>query len=184
MQLVISDHTKAFKACAFSCHPPLGSIVKHTSRNIRGITPPKHQRQVADALKDVFKYRNTAQKPIGHMDTYENVLPKLDKLDRDVGRLLFRLSSKEKLRTPMERFNREIKRRADVVQIFPNEQACERLIGTLCMEWSASGSLADAIWTCVLETKSLTPISSYLFTELFGLDLKFFARIYKQFQIM
>ena len=25
---------------------------------------------------------------------------------------------------------------ADVVQIFPNQEACERLIGALCMEWS------------------------------------------------
>ncbi|MYB58502.1 MAG: hypothetical protein F4X51_19125 [Gemmatimonadetes bacterium] len=38
--------------------------------------------------------------------------------------------------TGMERLNREIKRRANVVQIFPNEEACERLIGALCMEWS------------------------------------------------
>ena len=36
----------------------------------------------------------------------------------------------------LERLNREIKRRADVMQIFPNEEACERLRGALCMEWS------------------------------------------------
>ncbi|MXZ09336.1 MAG: hypothetical protein F4Y79_07795 [Gemmatimonadetes bacterium] len=36
----------------------------------------------------------------------------------------------------LERLNREIKRRADLVQIFPNQEACQRLIGALCMEWS------------------------------------------------
>ena len=64
----------------------------HFHRNIRGITPPKHQRQVADALKDVFNApdRNTAQQRLSDMmDTYENVLPKLvDKLDRDVAHCL------------------------------------------------------------------------------------------------
>ena len=73
----------------------------------------------------------------------ENVLPKLvDKLDRDVAHYLtcfdFPQKHRKRIRTTnsLERLNREIKRRADVIQIFPNEQACERLIGASCMEWS------------------------------------------------
>ena len=36
----------------------------------------------------------------------------------------------------LERFNQEIKRRTNVIRIFPNRDSAVRLIGALCMEQS------------------------------------------------
>ena len=36
----------------------------------------------------------------------------------------------------IERLNQELKRRSRVIRIFPNEESCIRLLGTLCMEKS------------------------------------------------
>ena len=45
---------------------------------------------------------------------------------------------------PIERLNGEIKRRTDVVVIFPNEQAITRLIGAILMEQSEEWAVPRA----------------------------------------
>ena len=57
---------------------------------------------------------------------------------------------------PIERLNGEIKRRTDVVVIFPNEQAITRLIGAILMEQSEEWAVQRARYM-TLET--MAPIS-------------------------
>ena len=50
----------------------------HFHRNVKGITPPKYQREVAQALKDVFNAPDQAcaqERLSAMMDTYEEILP-------------------------------------------------------------------------------------------------------------
>ena len=52
--------------------------------------------------------------------------------------LAFPLAHRERIRTTngMERLNEEIKRRTQVVRIFPNPDACLRLVTALCVDQS------------------------------------------------
>ena len=71
--------------------------------------------------------------------TYPTVV---DKLERYADFLLacfaYPDGHRDRLRTTnaLGRLNREIARRSDVVQIFPNAQACLRLVAALAMEWA------------------------------------------------
>lgn len=72
--------------------------------------------------------------------------------------LEFPLAHRARIRTTngLERLNEEIKRRTRVVRIFPNTEACLRLVTALCVEQSEE-------WVsgrCYLDMSNLLPIVS------------------------
>lgn len=64
---------------------------------------------------------------------------------------------------PIERLNKEMKRRADVVGIFPNEASIMRLIGAVLFgqnEWQTSGRQLMVKAFARIDTEEIDPILS------------------------
>ncbi len=58
---------------------------------------------------------------------------------------------------PLERLNKEVKRRADVVGIFPNEESINRLVGAILLEQNDEWQLQNRYMQIEGMTKLTTP---------------------------
>jgi putative transposase len=116
----------------------------HWMRNALAYVPKTQQSMVAAALRQAFLQPDRAQASamLRHVaDQLRQKWPKLaafiDDSETDVLSYLdFPEQHRSKLHStnPLERLNKEVKRRADVVGIFPNEAAIVRLIGAMLLE--------------------------------------------------
>jgi putative transposase len=145
VQLVISDAHEGLKqAIAQVLSAPWQRCTVHFLRDALGHCPKDLQQLVGAAIRPVFRAANLEEARRLLADTVTHLEARVPK----VARLLleaepdllafygFPAAHRSKLRStnPLERVNREIGRRTDVVGVFPHDAALLRLAGSLLIE--------------------------------------------------
>ena len=145
LRLVISDHHEGLKtAIARVLDAPWQRCTVHFVRNMHGHCRPAQRGLVSAALREVFNATDRAEAGRRMTDVLArlaSIAPKvcqlLEAAEEDLlAFMAFPPEHWSKLRStnPLERVNREIGRRADVVGIFPNDRSAIRLAGALLIE--------------------------------------------------
>src|SRR5947209_7950575 len=145
VRLCVSDHHEGLKnaiARVLAC--PWQRCTVHFIRNMHQHCRPSQRGLVSAALRELFNAESgdQAKERVGHViERLEPTAPKVCRLLEDAEADLlafyaFPAAHWPKLRStnPLERVNREIARRTDVVGIFPNDASAIRLAGALLVE--------------------------------------------------
>jgi putative transposase len=145
VKLVVADDHKGLRAAAAKVfHATLQRCRVHWMRSALAHVPAQQRPAVAAMLKTIFAQESAAEARV-QWDNVASALreraPRLatlmDEAREDV--LAYTAFPKEHWpqiasTNPLERLNGEIKRRSDVVGIFPNPTAVVRLVGALMLE--------------------------------------------------
>ncbi len=145
VRLAISDEHKGLKAAierVLAC--PWQRCTVHFVRNMHGHCRRDERGLVSAALREIFDATDaeTARDRLGSvLERFHGTVPKVAELLEEAEEDLlafyrFPAPHWPKLRStnPLERVNREVGRRSDVVGIFPNDTSAIRLAGALLIE--------------------------------------------------
>lgn len=153
VQLVISDAHEGLKAAIAKV---LGATWQrcrvHFMRNALAHVAKGQRETVAAIIRTAFAQPDAETAKVQWRLVADQLRPKYDKLasllDQAEADVLAFMSFPKELRqklhstNPLERLNKEIKRRTNVVGIFPNERAAERLIGAILLEQNDEWTVA------------------------------------------
>lgn len=148
VELVTSDEHKGLKR-AIERHFRGASHQRcqfHYAKNLLGLVSFAKRKELGASLRAVFSAptRELALRSAQELaDRWRGSHPKVaehieEHIEECLACLSFPESHRRRIRTTngLERFNQEIKRRSRVVRIFPNRQACLRLVTALAVETS------------------------------------------------
>ena len=167
VKLVISDAHEGLKAAIAKVMGATWQRCRvHWVRNALAHVPKGQHTVVAAAIRQAFLQpdRESASQTWRHVaDQLRARWPKLgplmDESETDVlAYMTFPAPHRTKLHSvnPLERLNKEVKRRADVVGIFPNEGSIVRLIGAVLLEQNDEWQLQARYMQVEAMTEMLT----------------------------
>ena len=167
VKLVISDAHEGIKAAiAKVLHACWQRCRVHFMRNVLAHAGRQGRRVVAAFIGTAFVQDDAEAARTQWRQVADQLRPKVPKLaalmdEAEVDVLAFMTFPKDhrpKIHSinPLERLNGEIKRRTDVVGIFPNEEAITRLVGALLLEQNDEWAVQRGRY---MSLETITPLS-------------------------
>jgi transposase-like protein len=154
VKLVISDAHAGLKAAVSKVMKAEWQRCKvHFYRNVLAHVPKRSQLEVSEAMKAVFVQRDEKSAKTKAADVVRQFQTRFAKamdifesgIDDSLSYLHYPLAHRTRISSnnPLERLNREIRRRTRVVGIFPHGGSCLRLIGMVLVEQNEDWLTAD-----------------------------------------
>jgi putative transposase len=175
VKLVISDAHTGLKAAIGRVFEASWQRCRvHWMRNALAHVPRGQHTVVAAAIRQAFSQPDREQAGVTWRHVADQVRPRwpklatlMDESEHDVlAYMAFPAQHRTKLHStnPIERLNKEVKRRADVVGIFPNEASIVRLIGAVLFEqndeWATQHRYMQVEAFSKIDTGEVDPILS------------------------